>query len=79
MSNDTAGMGTGATLLMNQGFKIVAQSQANGNNNRKAPTNFFYDHPAVKDHKRHSPTRFNILMELFKLSMCDESYQRCWC
>jgi len=50
MSNDTAGMGTGANASDKSGLQDSGAQQANGNNNRKAPTNFFYDHPAVKDH-----------------------------
>jgi len=50
MSNDTAGMGTGANATNEPGVQDSGAQQANGNNNRKAPTNFFYDHPAVKDH-----------------------------
>jgi hypothetical protein len=50
MSNDTAGMGTGANTPDESGIQDSGTQQANGNDNRKAPTNFFYDHPAVKDH-----------------------------
>jgi hypothetical protein len=50
MSNDTAGMGTGANTSDESGIQDSGAQQANGNDNRKAPTNFFYDHPAVKDH-----------------------------
>jgi hypothetical protein len=32
------------------GVQNSSTRQGNGNNNRKAPTRFFYDHPAVKDH-----------------------------
>jgi len=50
MSNDTAGMGTGADDSKKTGIQNSDAQQANGNNNRKAPTKFFYDHPAVTDH-----------------------------
>ena len=50
MSNDTAGMGTGADTPNESGVQDSGAQQVNGNNNRKTPTNFFYDHPAVKDH-----------------------------
>ncbi len=50
MSNDTAGMGTGANATNEPGVQDSGAQQANGNNNRKAPTNFFYDHPAVTNH-----------------------------
>jgi len=50
MSNDTAGMGTGADTPNESGVQDSSAQQVNGNNNRKAPTNFFYDHPAVTDH-----------------------------
>lgn len=50
MSNDTAGMGTGANASDEPGVQDSGTQQANGNDNRKTPTNFFYDHPAVKDH-----------------------------
>ena len=50
MSNDTGGVGTGADDSKKTGIQNSGTGQANGNNNRKAPTNFFYDHPAVKDH-----------------------------
>jgi len=43
-------MGTGANATNEPGVQDSGAQQANGNNNRKAPTNFFYDHPAVKDH-----------------------------
>jgi hypothetical protein len=50
MSNDTSGVGTGANTPDESGIQNNGAQQANGNDNRKAPTNFFYDHPAVKDH-----------------------------
>jgi hypothetical protein len=43
-------MGTGANTPDESGIQDSGTQQANGNDNRKAPTNFFYDHPAVKDH-----------------------------
>ena len=50
MSNDTSGVGTGANASDEPGVQDSGTQQTNGNNNRKTPTNFFYDHPAVKDH-----------------------------
>ena len=50
MSNDTDGVGTGANASDESGIQDSGAQQTNGNDNRKAPTNFFYDHPAVKDH-----------------------------
>jgi hypothetical protein len=50
MSNDTGGVGTGADDSKKTGIQNSSTEQTNGNNNRKAPTNFFYDHPAVTDH-----------------------------
>jgi hypothetical protein len=50
MSNDTSGVGTGADTPDESGVQDSGAQQVNGNNNRKAPTNFFYDHPAVTDH-----------------------------
>ena len=50
MSNDTGGVGTGADDSKKTGIQNSGTEQTNGNNNRKAPTNFFYDHPAVTDH-----------------------------
>jgi hypothetical protein len=50
MSNDTGGVGTGADDSKKTGIQNSGTEQANGNNNRKAPTSFFYDHPAVTDH-----------------------------
>ena len=50
MSNDTSGVGTGASTSDESGVQDSGAQQANGNNNRKTPTSFFYDHQAVKDH-----------------------------
>ena len=50
MSNDTGGVGTGADDSKKTGIQNSGTEQTNGNNNRKAPTSFFYDHPAVTDH-----------------------------
>jgi len=50
MSNDTGGVGTGADASNEAGLQDSGTQQTNGNNNRKAPTNFFYNHPAVTDH-----------------------------
>ena len=50
MSNDTSGVGTGAGTSDESGVQDSGAQQANGNDNRKAPTSFFYDHQAVKDH-----------------------------
>jgi hypothetical protein len=50
MSNDTGGVGTGTNTPDKSRVQDTGTQQTNGNNNRKAPTNFFYDHPAVKDH-----------------------------
>jgi hypothetical protein len=50
MSNDAGGMGTGADAFNEAGVQDSGAQQVNGNNNRKAPTRFFYEHPAVKDH-----------------------------
>ena len=50
MSNDTSGVGTGADAFDESGVQDSGAQQVNGNNNRKAPTRFFYEHPAVKDH-----------------------------
>lgn len=50
MSNDAGGMGTGANASDESGLQDSGAQQVNGNNNRKAPTKFFYEHPAVKDH-----------------------------
>jgi len=50
MNNDTSGMGTSANTPNESGVQNNSAQQTNGNNNRKAPTNFFYDHPAVTNH-----------------------------
>jgi hypothetical protein len=50
MNDDTNGMGTSANTPDKSGVQDSGTQQGNGNNNRKTPTNFFYDHPAVKDH-----------------------------
>jgi hypothetical protein len=50
MNNDTSGMGTGPDASNEAGVQNSNAQQTNGNNNRKAPTRFFYEHPAVKDH-----------------------------
>jgi hypothetical protein len=50
MNDDTNGMGTGINASGESGVQDSGAQQTNGDNNRKAPTNFFYDHPAVKDH-----------------------------
>jgi len=50
MSNDAGGMGTGPDASNESGVQDSGAQQTNGNNNRKAPTRFFYEHPAVKDH-----------------------------
>ena len=50
MNNDTDGVGTGANASDESGVQDSGAQQTNRNDNRKAPTNFFYDHPAVKDH-----------------------------
>jgi len=50
MSNDTSGVGTGAGASDESGLQDSNAQQTNGNNNRKTPTRFFYDHPAVKNH-----------------------------
>ena len=50
MNNDTDGMGTGSNTSNEAGVQDSGTQQVNGNNNRKAPTRFFYDHPAVQDH-----------------------------
>ena len=50
MSNDTDGVGTGANASDESRVQDSGTQQTNGNNNRKTPTSFFYDHPAVKDH-----------------------------
>ena len=50
MNNDTSGMGTSPDASNKAGIQDSSAQQTNGNNNRKAPTRFFYEHPAVKDH-----------------------------
>jgi hypothetical protein len=50
MNNDTSGMATGPDASNKAGIQDSNAQQTNGNNNRKAPTRFFYEHPAVKDH-----------------------------
>ena len=50
MNNDTNGMGTNTNATNEPGVQDSSAQQTNGNNNRKTPTSFFYDHPAVKDH-----------------------------
>ena len=50
MNNDTSGMATGPDASNEAGLQNSGTQQVNGNNNRKAPTRFFYDHQAVKDH-----------------------------
>lgn len=50
MNDDTNGMGTSANASGEPRVQDSSAQQTNGNNNRKTPTNFFYDHPAVKDH-----------------------------
>lgn len=50
MNNDTSGMGTSPDASNEAGVQDSSAQQTDGNNNRKAPTRFFYEHPAVKDH-----------------------------
>ena len=50
MTNDAGGMGTGANTSDESGVQDSGTQQVSGNNNRKTPTSFFYDHQAVKDH-----------------------------
>ena len=50
MNNDTSGMATGPDASNEAGVQDSGAQQVNGNNNSKAPTNFFYNHPAVQDH-----------------------------
>ncbi len=50
MNNDTNGMGTDSNASSEARIQDRSAQQINGNNNRKAPTRFFYEHPAVKDH-----------------------------
>ena len=50
MNDDTKGMGRDTNTSNESGVQDSSPRQSNGNNSRKTPTNFFYDHPAVKDH-----------------------------
>lgn len=50
MKNDKDGVGGNPNSINETGIQNNSAQQGNGNNNRKTPTNFFYDHPAVKDH-----------------------------
>lgn len=50
MTDDTNGMATGPDTYNKAGIQDSGAQQVNGNDNSKAPTNFFYDHPAVQDH-----------------------------
>lgn len=50
MKNDKDGVGGNPDSINETGIQNSGAQQGNGNNNRKTPTNFFYDHPAVKDH-----------------------------
>jgi len=50
MNDDKNGMGRNISDVNEAGLQDNSARQSNGNNNRKAPTNFFYDHPAVRDH-----------------------------
>ena len=50
MNDSTEGMGRDINSTNESRVQDSGIQQGNGNNNRKAPTNFFYDHPAVKDH-----------------------------
>lgn len=50
MNDNTEGMGRSPDNANESGIQNNSTQQGNGNNNRKTPTNFFYDHPAVKDH-----------------------------
>jgi len=43
-------MGTDSNASSEARIQDSSAQQINGNNNRKAPTRFFYEHPAVKDH-----------------------------
>lgn len=43
-------MGTSPDASNEAGVQDSSAQQTDGNNNRKAPTRFFYEHPAVKDH-----------------------------
>jgi hypothetical protein len=50
MNDNSEGMGRDINNANEPGVQNSSTRQGNGNNNRKAPTRFFYDHPAVKDH-----------------------------
>jgi hypothetical protein len=50
MNDNSEGMGRDINNANEPGVQNSSTGQGNGNNNRKAPTRFFYDHPAVKDH-----------------------------
>jgi hypothetical protein len=50
MNDDTNGMGTSAKASNEPGVQDNSAQQTNRNDNYKAPTRFFYEHPAVKDH-----------------------------
>ena len=50
MNDNTERMGGSANTPDESGIQNNSTGQNNGNNNRKTPTRFFYDHPAVKDH-----------------------------
>lgn len=50
MKNDESGMGRDINNADKARVSNNSAGHKDGNNNRKAPTNFFYDHPAVKDH-----------------------------
>lgn len=50
MNDDKNRMGRDINPVNEAGVSDNSPRHKNGNNNHKAPTNFFYDHPAVKDH-----------------------------
>ena len=50
MNDNKEGLGGSADTPIESGLQNNSAQQSNRNNNRKAPTRFFYDHPAVKDH-----------------------------
>jgi len=50
MNDNSERMGRDINNANEPGVQNSSTGQGNGNNNRKAPTRFFYDHPAVKDH-----------------------------
>ena len=50
MNDNAEGMGGSINTPDESRLQNNSAQQSNGNNNRKAPTRFFYDHPAVKDH-----------------------------